>query len=239
MAEELSEPLRRVVGAAEGEARTLRHDHVGTEHLLLGVLSEPEEVGARALTAAGVTLAGARAQVMRAVGLPAGPSPPHLPITPAAQAALAGALREAIELGSTAPGPEHVLLALLRERDGVGVRVLLAAGVDPRRLREDVRALGGRPPRSRRPRPARPVGRPPPRTLRTPMATARRARSRCSGSSRRAARPRSSCAGTGSTRPPPARCSTPAASAERARPRSSAATRARDPGPRARASAAA
>jgi ATP-dependent Clp protease ATP-binding subunit ClpA len=142
MAEELSEPLRRVVGAAEGEARTLRHDHIGTEHLLLGVLSAPEEVGARALTAAGVTLAGARAQVMRAVGLPAGPSPPHLPITPPARAALAGALREAIEFGRTAPGPEHVLLALLRERDGVGVRVLLAAGVDPRRLREDVRALG-------------------------------------------------------------------------------------------------
>jgi ATP-dependent Clp protease ATP-binding subunit ClpA len=142
MAEELSEPLRRVVGAAEGEARTLRHDHIGTEHLLLGVLSEPEEVGARALAAAGVTLAGARAQVMRAVGLPAGPSPPHLPITPPARAALAGALREAIELGRTAPRPEHVLLALLRERDGVGVRLLLAAGVDPRRLREDVRALG-------------------------------------------------------------------------------------------------
>jgi ATP-dependent Clp protease ATP-binding subunit ClpC len=141
MAEELSEPVRRVVGAAEAEARTLRHDHIGTEHLLLGVLSEPQQIGARALASVGLTLAAARVQVMRAVGLPAEPSPPQLPVTPPARAALAGALREAIELGRTTAGPEHVLLALLRERDGVGVRVLLGAGVDPRRLREEVRAL--------------------------------------------------------------------------------------------------
>jgi ATP-dependent Clp protease ATP-binding subunit ClpC len=140
VAEELSEPVRGLVAAAETEARTLRHDHIGTEHLLLGVLSEPREVGARALAALGLTLADARAQVMRAVGLPAAPSPPRLPITPPARDALAGALREAIELGRTIAGPEHVLLALLRERDGVGVRVLVGAGVDPRRLREEVRA---------------------------------------------------------------------------------------------------
>jgi ATP-dependent Clp protease ATP-binding subunit ClpC len=141
VAEELSEAVRRLVGAAEAEARTLRHDHIGTEHLLLAVLSEPQQVGARALAAFGLTLADARAQVMRAVGLPADPSPPQLPITPPARDALAGALREAIELGRTTAAAEHVLLALLRERDGVGVRVLVGAGVDPRRLREAVRAL--------------------------------------------------------------------------------------------------
>lgn len=141
MADQLSDAVQQVVTAAGREARTLRHDHIGTEHLLLGVLTERDKVGARALDALGLTLPVARAAVMRAVGLPDEPSPPRLPITPPARDALAGALREAIELGRTSAGPEHVLLALLRERDGVGVRVLLGAGVDPRRLREEVRAL--------------------------------------------------------------------------------------------------
>jgi ATP-dependent Clp protease ATP-binding subunit ClpA len=138
--EQFTEAGRRVVDSAEQEARTLRHTRIGTEHLLLGVLSQPEEPGARALAKLGVTLGAARAQVMRIVGLPETPSPPALPITPQARDALAGALREAIELGRTTVSPEHVLLALLRERDSVAVRVLRDAGVDPRRLREEVGA---------------------------------------------------------------------------------------------------
>jgi ATP-dependent Clp protease ATP-binding subunit ClpC len=139
-AEPLTEPVRVVVAAAEQEARTLRHARVGTEHLLLGVLGRDGEVGARALGALGVSLGAARAQVMRIVGLPETPSPPQLPMTPQARDALAGALREAIELGQTSVAPEHVLLALLRERDSVAVRVLRDAGVDPRRLRDEVSA---------------------------------------------------------------------------------------------------
>ena len=127
-----------VLAAAEREARTLRHTRIGTEHLLLGVLGRADEPGARALATLGVTLGAARAQVMRIVGLPETPSPPTLPLTPAARDALAGALREAIELGGTTVGAEHVLLAVLRERDGVAVRILRDAGVDPRRLREEI-----------------------------------------------------------------------------------------------------
>jgi ATP-dependent Clp protease ATP-binding subunit ClpC len=136
--EQYTEAGRRVVESAEHEARTLRHTRIGTEHLLLGVLSEPDSAGARALAKLGVTLGAARAQVMRIVGLPERPSPPTLPVTPPARDALAGALREAIELGRTTVAPEHVLLALLRERDSVAVRVLRDAGVDPRRLRDEV-----------------------------------------------------------------------------------------------------
>jgi ATP-dependent Clp protease ATP-binding subunit ClpC len=127
-----------VLAAAEREARTLRHTRIGTEHLLLGVLGRADEPGARALGALGVTLGAARAQVMRIVGLPETPSPPTLPLTPPARDALAGALREAIELGGTTVGAEHVLLAVLRERDGVAVRILRDAGVDPRRLRDEI-----------------------------------------------------------------------------------------------------
>jgi ATP-dependent Clp protease ATP-binding subunit ClpA len=122
--EQFTEGGRDVVRAAEHEARTLRHTRIGTEHLLLGVLSRPDGPGARALAALGVTLGQARAQVMRIVGLPETPSPPELGLTPPARDALAGALREAIELGETEVGAEHVLLALLRERDSVAVRVL-------------------------------------------------------------------------------------------------------------------
>jgi ATP-dependent Clp protease ATP-binding subunit ClpC len=135
-----------VLVAAEREARTLRHTRIGTEHLLLGVLGRTDEAGARALAKLGVTLGAARAQVMRIVGLPETPSPPTLPLTPPARDALAGALREAIELGETEVASQHVLLAVLRERDGVAVRVLRDAGVAPGRLREEIAAAGAEAP---------------------------------------------------------------------------------------------
>jgi ATP-dependent Clp protease ATP-binding subunit ClpA len=135
-----SDAAADVVAAAEHEARTLRHVRIGTEHLLLGVLGRPDEPGARALGRLGVTLGAARAQVMRIVGLPETPSPPTLPLTPQARDALGGALREAIELGETTVASQHLLLAILRERDSVAVRVLRDAGVAPGRLREEVSA---------------------------------------------------------------------------------------------------
>src|SRR3954447_24644185 len=133
------------MACAEQEARTLRHRHIGTEHLLLGVLSVTEETGARALAALGVTLGDARAQVMRIVGLPEQPSPPQLPMTPQARDALGGALREAIELGDTTVGTGHVLLALLRERHGVAARLMHDAGIDRALLRKEVRTAGAQP----------------------------------------------------------------------------------------------
>jgi ATP-dependent Clp protease ATP-binding subunit ClpC len=144
-AEPLSDGERAVVAAAESEARKLRHDRLGTEHLLLGVLSRPDEPGARALAKLGVTLGPTRAQVMRIVGLPETPSPPALTQTPMARSALGGALREAIEAGETTVASEHVLLALLRERDSLAVRVLRDAGVDPRTLREEVASAAAAP----------------------------------------------------------------------------------------------
>jgi ATP-dependent Clp protease ATP-binding subunit ClpA len=144
-AEPLSDGERDVVAAAEQEARKLHHARLGTEHLLLGVLSRPDEPGARALAKLGVTLAPTRAQVMRIVGLPETPSPPALTRTPMARSALGGALREAIEAGHTTVASEHVLLAMLRERDSLAVRVLRDAGVDPRRLREEIAAAAAAP----------------------------------------------------------------------------------------------
>ena len=189
-----SDAAADVVAAAEREARTLRHTRIGTEHLLLGVLGRADEAGARALDRLGVTLGAARAQVMRIVGLPDTPSPPTLPLTPPARDALGGALREAIELGETTVASQHILLAILRERDSVAVRVLRDAGVAPGRLREEIAAASaavaeeardtgaaaradgvpaardrrraGRARAARRPRRGRPGGRPAPRPRR-------------------------------------------------------------------------
>src|SRR4051794_41494364 len=85
---------------------------------------------------------------MRIVGLPETPSPPALTQTPMARSALAGALREAIEAGETTVASEHVLLALLRERDSLAGRLLRDAGVEPRPLREEGAAAAA-PPRAR------------------------------------------------------------------------------------------
>src|SRR4051794_28754463 len=144
---------------------------------------------------------------MRIVGLPETPSPPELPLTPPARDALAGSLREAIELGETEAGAEHVLLALLRERDSIAVRVLRDAGIDARRLREAIAAAaaeyprggaGGEgpappppppPPRAHPPPRPPPPGRPPPRALRAPARRRRRRRIRAARRPRRG-RPR-------------------------------------------------
>jgi ATP-dependent Clp protease ATP-binding subunit ClpC len=138
--ERLNDAGRQAVLAAQEEARGLHHPHVGTEHLLLGVLHDGEGPAARALAGLGITLGTARADVMRALGLPAQASPERLALTTGAEEALARALREAIELGSTEIGPEHILLAIMRERYGVALRVLVARGADVRRIRE---ALNG------------------------------------------------------------------------------------------------
>jgi ATP-dependent Clp protease ATP-binding subunit ClpA len=151
--EPLSTAERELVAAAEQEARRLHHARLGTEHLLLGVLSRPDEPGARALAKLGVTLGPTRAQVMRIVGLPEMPSPPALTHTPMARSALGGALREAIESGETTVASEHVLLAMLRERDSLAVRILRDAGVDPRRLRDEVAAAAAAPSERKRSEP--------------------------------------------------------------------------------------
>src|ERR1700719_1801294 len=66
--ERLSERTGRVLDRARAEAGRLGHHHIGTEHLLLGLLAEPDSGAARTLVAAGATLDGARGKVAEAVG---------------------------------------------------------------------------------------------------------------------------------------------------------------------------
>src|ERR671935_1993007 len=154
MFERFTERARMVVVLAQDEARAFKHNYIGTEHLLLGLLREEEGVGARVLESLGVTAEGVRGQVARIVGVGEEPTGGQVPFTPRAKKVLERALREAIGLGHNHIGTEHILLALARE-EGVAAQILAGLDVSPERIRDEIlRVLPhstmdpkGRPPR--------------------------------------------------------------------------------------------
>jgi hypothetical protein len=132
---------RRAVVLGQEEARTLRHEHMGTEHLLLGLLAEGGGVAAHALQQAGITLDAVRAEIEEIAGggeaMPRG----HIPFTPRAKKVLELALREALHLGHSFLGTEHVLLGLIREGEGLATQVLVKLGANLNQLRGNVLVL--------------------------------------------------------------------------------------------------
>ena len=138
MFERFTDRARRTVVLAQEEARLLNHNYIGTEHLLLGVIHEGEGVAATALSTMGISLDDVRADVEAVLGRGEGLVSGHIPFTPRAKKVLELSLREALQLGSQYIGTEHILLGLLREGDGVAAQVLVARGVDPHRLRNEL-----------------------------------------------------------------------------------------------------
>jgi hypothetical protein len=137
---------RRAVARAEVEARELGHDHLGTEHLLLGLLTSQSST-ARVLTNAGVTLTAARHKVSEAVGAPPDAPPPAgpLPRTPRVERALGRSIRFAHARGSDLVGSQHVLLGVL-DVEGTAGQVLRGLGLDVDRLRMTLDRLPVTPP---------------------------------------------------------------------------------------------
>ena len=123
---------------AQEEARDLNHAFIGTEHILLGLIREGEGVAAKALDALGVTFDVVREKVEEAIGANANPSPGSPPFTPRAKKVLELSLREALQLGHSYIGTEHMLLGLVREGDGVAAQVLNDLGADMARVRTQV-----------------------------------------------------------------------------------------------------
>jgi ATP-dependent Clp protease ATP-binding subunit ClpA len=137
MLERFDEAAERVVAFAQEEARAMGHWYVGTEHLLLGLVADDGPAG-RAFAELGVTLEGARAQVASEVP-PSNHEPPgEIPLSPRARGTLEGAPRQAMGLKSDVVGTEHVLLALLIERDSRTASVLTLLGCPPDLLRTTV-----------------------------------------------------------------------------------------------------
>jgi ATP-dependent Clp protease ATP-binding subunit ClpC len=132
---------RRVVVLAQDEARGLGHGSVGPEHLLLGLLVEGEGVAARELESRGISLEEARERVEEIVGRGQGAPAGHIPFTPRAKKVLEGSLREALQLGHTHIGTEHLLLSLLAEGDDIPAQVLAGRGASSDLVRERVVAL--------------------------------------------------------------------------------------------------
>src|SRR4029453_6385201 len=133
-----TKPARQVPVHAQEEAPLLHHDYIGTEHILRGLIREGEGVAARSLESRGVSLEAVRAQVEQIVGRgersPAG----HIPFTPRAKKVLELSLREALQLGHNYIGPEHILLGLIREGEGVAAQILVRLGAPLPKLRRQV-----------------------------------------------------------------------------------------------------
>lgn len=183
MLERFTQEARHVVEHAEAQARGLRHGQVGTEHMLLGLLSRPGTLSARVLGEHGVDHERVRAEILRIVGDMSGGdidaealgtigidlsavrekieevfgagaldreprrgrkgvllSGRRAPFSPRAKKILELALREAIALKSKEIRDGHILLGLIREGEGLGVRILADAGVDLPALRAELRS---------------------------------------------------------------------------------------------------
>jgi ATP-dependent Clp protease ATP-binding subunit ClpC len=142
MFERFNDRSRLVVVHAQEEARALHHSYIGTEHLLLGLVSEHRGLGAIVLESMGATEDRVRERLrhymptVEAEDAPSG----HIPFTPRAKRVLELGLREAMQLGHEFIGTEHLLLALIREEDGLAGRTLRDLGVRLDAAREQVLA---------------------------------------------------------------------------------------------------
>src|SRR5438046_7944084 len=130
MFERFTEQARQVVVLAQEEARALKHNYIGTEHLLLGLLREEKGLAAQALESLDITVEEVRAQVVLIVGPGDEVTTGQIPFTPRAKKVLDLSLREALLLGHTYIGTEHILLGIARENEGVASRILLDFDVD-------------------------------------------------------------------------------------------------------------
>ena len=143
MFERFTERARQVVVLAQDEARGLKHNYIGTEHILLGLLRMEEGLAARVLESLNVAVEDVRAQVARIVGEGEEVAAGQIPFTPRAKKVLELSLREAISLGHNYIGTEHILLGIMRENEGVAARILLDFGVDAETVRTAVLGLVG------------------------------------------------------------------------------------------------
>jgi Clp amino terminal domain, pathogenicity island component len=146
--ERFTKEARQVVTLAQGEAKELEHDYIGTEHLLLGLLAADESIGARALAEFDVTIREVREDVKRIIGegeprRKQRRRGPQIPFTPRAKKVLELSLRTARKMKDDFIGTEHVLLALFDEKEGIAAVILRERGVEKDEVRRCVGALRG------------------------------------------------------------------------------------------------
>jgi ATP-dependent Clp protease ATP-binding subunit ClpC len=132
-----TERAQRAILLAQEEAKALKHNYVGTEHILLGIIAEGQGVGALALKEFGIGIDNARKEVIKAIGQGTQESE-LLGFTPRTKRIFELSFLEARNLGHNYVGTEHLLLGLLAEGEGVASAVLLRLGVNVEKLAERV-----------------------------------------------------------------------------------------------------
>jgi ATP-dependent Clp protease ATP-binding subunit ClpC len=145
---ELTDDARRVLPLAREEARRLDHNYIGTEHLLLAIVREGDGLGAKVLVELGVDLENARSAVEFIISRGDRTVTGDFRMSPRAQRVIMLAVDEARGLNHDRVGTEHLLLALLREKQGVAAGVLQELGVSPTRARDEVVRMAGDAPQS-------------------------------------------------------------------------------------------
>jgi ATP-dependent Clp protease ATP-binding subunit ClpA len=138
-----TDEARRVLDLAQEAARTLNHNRIGTEHILLGLVHERDGIAAQALESLGISLEAVHRQVEQIIGQGQDMPSRHAQYTLRAKKALDLSLREALQLGHHHIGTEHILLGLLREGDGPAAQVLTELGADLSLVRQQVIQLLG------------------------------------------------------------------------------------------------
>ena len=143
MWEPFTERARRSIVLAQEEAQRLGNNYIGTEHLLLGIISEGESVAAKVLENLGISLQKVRQEVESLVGKGGKTTQQEMVFTPRAKRVIELAFEEARSLTHNYIGTEHLLLGLIREGEGVAARVLSNLGVEPAKIRAEITKLLG------------------------------------------------------------------------------------------------
>jgi len=141
MYKRFTDQARRVMQLANQEAQRFQHEYIGTEHILLGLIKEDSCVAAKLLGNLGVDLHGILLEVNQLIR--PGPHPVaqgRRPQTPRAKRVIEYTMEEARILNAEYVGTEHILLGLLREREGVGAQVLVNLGMTLERVRAEIRS---------------------------------------------------------------------------------------------------
>lgn len=127
--EQFSPQSHRTIARAQEEAQRLNHDYIGTEHLLLALCDPEAGIAADALAACGVELSEARVAVERVIGRGTRPNTEATGVTARVKKVFALGSQEAKRLGNQSLRPEHLLLGLLVEGEGIAAHVLKVFGV--------------------------------------------------------------------------------------------------------------
>ena len=143
MWEPFTERARRSIVLAQEEARKLGNNYIGTEHLLLGIMSEGESVAAKVLDRLGLTLPKVRQEVESITGKGAKTVSGEVIFTPRAKHVIELAFDEARGLSHNYIGTEHLLLGLINESEGIAARVISNLGIDSSKIKSEITKILG------------------------------------------------------------------------------------------------